>query len=186
LIVNQLAVERAADALCVGGVIAYPTEGVWGLGADPMDRAAVRRVGELKRRPPAHGYILVAASEDQLDPYLDGVSEDMRAKMRLSWPGPVTWVVPASRALPRWVNGRFETVAVRVSAHPVVSALCRTFDGPIISTSANPHGMAPARSRLRVQVYFGAQLDRVVPGELGGSLGPTTIRDARTGAVLRG
>lgn len=185
MIVNRLAVERAVEALCDGGVIAYPTEGVWGLGADPLDRAAVRRVGLLKRRPPLHGYILVAAEEQQLAWCLDRVTPEMRAEMRASWPGPVTWVVPASSALPGWVNGRFDTVAVRVSAHPVVSAICRMFDGPIISTSANPHGLPPARDRLKLQCYFGDQLDQVVPGQLGGNLRPTTIRDARTGAVLR-
>jgi L-threonylcarbamoyladenylate synthase len=102
-----------------------------------------------------------------------------------TWPGPNTWVVPARPELSTLVRGEHDTVAVRVSAHPQVQALCRAFGGALVSTSANLAGARPARTPLEVRQAFGDALDYVLPGAVGGARKPTTIRDARTGAVLR-
>jgi len=183
--IRPLSIERAADALCAGGIVAYPTEGVWGLGVDPFNKAAVDALTALKGRSPAQGYIVVAADAAQVAPYMAPLAPDIEAQMRASWPGPVTWVVPVVDGFPNWVTGHFSTVAIRVSAHPVVAALCRAFGGPIVSTSANPHRLVPAADALKVRLYFGQQIDCIVPGALGGQRGPTEIRDALTGRVLR-
>jgi L-threonylcarbamoyladenylate synthase len=182
-----LTVAEAAAALKRGGVIAYPTEAVWGLGCDPFDQAAVRRLLALKDRPVEKGMILIAGAFAQLDGLLDwhalpaGRGDDVHA----SWPGPNTWVVPATPRVPRWITGAHAGVAVRVSAHPVVIALCAAFDGPLVSTSANPAGAPPPHTLAQLDPALRDALDGLVAGETGGLARPTAIRDARTGEALR-
>ena len=184
--VQQLHIEKAVDQLFAGGVIAYPTEGVWGLGCDPFDEAAVLRILELKKRPVEKGLIIVAADVTQVAALVDKLTKQERATVLASWPGPTTWLLPDPEQLvPEWIKGQFATVAVRVSAHPVVVRLCSAFGGPIVSTSANPADAPPATSRLRVQTWFGRQLDYIVPGRLGGQRGPSTIRDLHRAEPVR-
>jgi len=167
-----------------GGVIAYPTEAVWGLGCDPWNALAVQRLLQLKNREAAKGLILVAASIEQFDFLLDELPELWLDRLASTWPGPHTWLVPHRQRLPAWITGSHETVALRVSAHPLVQSLCSVC-GPLVSTSANPAGRPPARSRLRVQQYFPDQLDGVLAGALGGRRNPSTIRDLATAEVVR-
>lgn len=168
-----------------GGVVAYPTEAVWGLGCDPANPEAIRRLLSIKHRPPEKGLILVAASIEQLEPYISHLDQAQRRTLEQSWPGPITWIIPnAKRALPL-VRGEHSGVAARVSAHPVVIALCRAFGGPIISTSANRSGDPPARDAATVRRYFPDQLAAVAPGEIGTAARPSEIRDLLTGVVLR-
>ena len=184
---NDLDIPAAVAALRRGGVIAYPTEAVWGLGCDPMNEAAVTRLLAIKQREVAKGLILIAAHEDQFDGLLDweALPPDRAEDVYDSWPGPNTWIVPARGRVPKWVTGDHAGVAARVSAHPVVVALCEAFGGPITSTSANPAGAPPAYTRDRLDSALIADLDGVVAGETGGGGAPSTIRDARTGQVLR-
>lgn len=183
---STLHVRQAVRALRLGGVIAYPTEGVWGLGCDPFNPDAVAKVLELKQREVSKGLILVAAAIEQLEPYLRAVTSTQRDLLESSWPGPQTWVVPHGNTLPDWVTGYKSTVALRVSAHIGVRDLCATFGGPIVSTSANPAGYPPAHSAFKVRCYFADNLDYVLQGKLGGQAGPTPIRDLATGNMLRG
>lgn len=178
-------IPLAAHVLHAGGVIAYPTEAVWGLGCDPHNRAAVSKLLQMKQRDWRKGVILVAADIAQLEPYLYGLDENHRQTLRASWPGPNTWLVPDNGAAPDWITGGQETLAVRVSAHPVVAGLCKRFGGPIVSTSANPAGRPPARTVAEVRRYFGDQLDAVVPGALGGLQNPTQIRNVISGEICR-
>lgn len=183
---NRFQIRRAARAVHAGGVIAYPTEGVWGLGCDPFDAQAVARVCELKQRDPGKGLILIAGAIEQIAPLLMDLSARELQIICAGWPGPLTWLVPHGSRVPDWITGGSSMVAVRVSAHPIVSALCREFGGPIVSTSANPSGRQPARTALQVRRYFAEQLDYILPGALGGQRGPTPIRDLRSGHLLRG
>lgn len=178
-------IPLAAHVLHAGGVIAYPTEAVWGLGCDPFCETAVDRLLQLKKRERRKGVILVAADIAQLEPYLYGLDENHWQTLRASWPGPNTWLVPNNGTAPEWITGGQETLAVRVSAHPVVAGLCKRFDGPIVSTSANPAGRPPARTVAEVRRYFGDQLDAVVPGALGGLQNPTQIRNVISGEICR-
>ena len=175
------AVHRAVSAVAAGGVVAYPTEGVYGLGCAPDCGAAVVRLLRMKRRSAQHGLILVAAHAAQLQNYLRLPGVD--APLWSTWPGPVTWILPPAPGVPAWLIGPGGGVAARISAHPQIQALCRQA-GPLISTSANPHGCLPALHPVRVRAYF-PRLDYVLSGPLGGLSGPTRICDARTGAVLR-
>ncbi|MBK5937648.1 MAG: Sua5/YciO/YrdC/YwlC family protein [Halorhodospira halophila] len=178
-------IGHAAAVLRRGGVVAYPTEAVWGLGCDPRRDDAVARLLALKGRPERQGLILIAAEPEQLGGFLAPLPEERAEEIRASWPGPMTWVLPASPRAPRWVSGGRDTVAVRVTAHPVAAALCRAFGGALVSTSANPSAGRPARSAPQVRRYFGTRIDALVPGRLGGLGRPTPIRDGRSGAYLR-
>ena len=130
-----------------GGVIAYPTESCYGLGCDPRNNRAIRDLLGIKQRHWNKGLIIIAASVEQLDRYIDREQLNMN-KVLQSWPGPTTWLLPASRDCPNWLSGEHDTLAVRVSAHPLVRRLCDILDGAIVSTSANTSGQRPARSVL--------------------------------------
>lgn len=174
----------AARILDKGGIIAYPTEAVYGLGCLPGKRDAVYRLLLLKKRSVSKGLILVAAFHEQLEQYVCYPGASVKKQVLATWPGPVTWLLPAKRETPDWIKGSHTTVAVRVSGHPVVRALCREV-GVLVSTSANPEHKLPAKTLRKVVEYFGHSLDYIVPGEVGGLAGPTEIRDAVSGAIIR-
>lgn len=169
-----------------GAVIAYPTEAVFGLGCDPDSESAVTALLTLKKRPVAKGLILIAADYAQLLPYIDdyALSDEQRKRMLAAWPGPVTWVVPARATTPRWLTGRFDSLAVRVTNHSDVQSLCREFGKPLVSTSANLTGLEPCRTAEEVHHQFGPQFP-VLMGTTGGRQNPSEIRDVVTGELIR-
>jgi L-threonylcarbamoyladenylate synthase len=177
----------ASNIMHQGGVIAYPTEAVWGLGCDPYNEQAVRNILALKQRDVAKGLIMVAASIEQFEPYLSHLNHEQRNTLLQSWPGPHTWLVPQNNTLPFWVYGNHTSVALRVSNHPVVRELCKAFGGPIISTSANPQGKPAPTQAWQVHRYFHhfPQLDWMVKGSVGANAQPSTITDLISGKVLR-
>ncbi len=177
--------REAVRVLRNGGLIAYPTEAVFGLGCDPRDVDAVLRLLALKQRPWQKGLILIAADLAQLEPYLLPLDEATRARVAPTWPGPYTWLLPTRDETPWWLRGKHDTLAVRVTAHPTAAALCRAFGGPIVSTSANLAGKAPVTTPLAVQNLFGKQIDYIVHAPLGGAERPTQIRDGRSGEIVR-
>lgn len=177
--------KRAVQTVRDAGVIAYPTEAVYGLGCDPLEAAAVARILHIKRRDAAKGVILIAARIEQVLPFMAKLPGEVLAKLEASWPGPVTWVVPAASHVPAWLTGGRTTLAVRVTAHPVARALSEACDMALVSTSANRSGQAPARSGLMVRMQLGEAVDCIVPGAVGGLLRPTEIREAITGKILR-
>ncbi len=185
--VPLLSLDAAATLLRSGGVLAYPTEGVWGLGCDPMSGKAVERLLAIKQRPPEKGLILIAARVEQLDPLLDWIAlpAQRRTAVLASWPAANTWIVPASATAPGWVTGAHSGIAVRVSAHPQVIALCEAFGGPLVSTSANLSGRPAVTAQDALDPALLERIDGLLPGATGGLDRPSVIRDARTGQVLR-
>jgi L-threonylcarbamoyladenylate synthase len=177
--------RQALHTLRGQGLIACPTEAVWGLSCDPRSEAACNRLLALKDRPWDKGLILVAADESQLAPYLDVPTKAMWKRASVTWPGPATWVFPCTEATPMWISGDHDSVAVRITAHPQLRELCARYGGALVSTSANPSGRPPAMSAVQVRRYFGDDLDFVLPGSLGGLPRPTSILDASTGHILR-
>ena len=180
-------IDLAAQLLHDGGVIAYPTEAVWGLGCDPCNQSAVLRLLALKQREVGKGLILIAADETQLAPYIDmaALNAAQSTAVRASWPGPNTWIVPASSDAAAWITGTHSGIAVRVSAHPTVIALCNAFGGALVSTSANRAGEPAPASRDALDNLIVAGVDAVIAGETSGLQQPTAIRDARSGDTLR-
>jgi L-threonylcarbamoyladenylate synthase len=178
--------QTALETLHAGGIIAYPTEAVWGLGCDPFDPLAVEKILRLKQRPVEKGLIVVAGDISQVAELVAPLSAGEKQQLLDSWPGPTTWLLPdPEQIFPGWIRGTFSSVAVRVSAHPQVRQLCLAYGGPLVSTSANPATMAPARSQLGVIRWFGRQVDYVLPGRLGTNAKPSVIRDLRSGSIIR-
>jgi L-threonylcarbamoyladenylate synthase len=174
----------AARIIQAGGVVAYPTESVFGLGCDPLEESAVERILICKHRRASAGLIVLGADLEQLSPYIAASSTQLD-RMCATWPGPVTWVCDASSGAPAWITGGRKTLAIRVTDHPVAAALCRMSGMAIVSTSANRSGRPPARSALQTRLRLGDHVDYVLPGATGGRARPSEIRDAATGAILR-
>lgn len=167
-------------------VIAYPTEAVFGLGCDPNSEVAVEALLGLKHRPREKGLILIADNFQQLLPYIDetALSDTQLQTVLATWPGPVTWVMPAKATTPTWLTGQFSSLAVRVTDHPLVKELCHKFGKPLVSTSANLNGQPPCRLADEVIKQFGHDFP-VLAGHVGGRENPSEIKDALTGNLIR-
>ena len=181
----SLKLQQAVNHLRTGGVIAYPTEAVWGLGCDPFNEQAVRRLLSVKKRSADKGLILVAATIEQFTPYLEGLSELYLAALKAQWPGPTTFLVPDNGFAPALIKGEHHQIALRVSAHKQVAALCDLYGGPIVSTSANEAGKPAAKWSWQIQQRLAAKLDYILPGALGDSARPSEIRELVSGRILR-
>lgn len=181
---NPDEIQDAAALLRQGGVLAYPTEAVFGLGCDPDNHAAFEKLFALKQRPPTQGVLLIAEDFKQIVDWIDAPPAAIE-RARATWPGPRTWVFPRSSRVPEWIAGAHAGIALRVTAHAPAAALCRAFDGPIVSTSANRHGEAPAHTADQAAAIFGAELDGILNGPIGGLENPTPIADAVSGAIIR-
>jgi L-threonylcarbamoyladenylate synthase len=169
-----------------GEVIAYPTEAVFGLGCDPDNEQAVEHLLALKKRSVNKGLILVALTYSQLLPYVDdkSIPMDKRTAIFSSWPGPITWLLPASAKAPTWITGDSKLIAVRVSHHPIVQQLCEWAGKPLVSTSANVSGAEPAKTAEEVIHQFANKV-MLVAGEVGGRGRPSEIRNGLTGQIIR-
>ncbi len=178
-------IQPAVEVLKRGGIIAYPTESVYGLGCDPFNEKAVMRLLGLKKRSVEKGLILIAADWEQVKSLVKPIKPYLLKRVLATWPGPVTWTFPAAHGLPQWIRGAHSTVAIRVTAHPIASELCRVFNQPLVSTSANIEGQPPVVKDEDIEKIFPEGIDGVVTGSLGGLAKPTEIRSALTGETLR-
>jgi len=187
--INDNTLSQALAALTTEGVIAYPTESVFGLGCDPDNEVAIQKILDLKQRPAHKGLILIAANIEQLKNYADfsSLSSEQLDKIKATWPGPFTWVVPVQPSLSKLVSGDFDSIAVRVTQHPVVQTLCAAFGKPIISTSANLSGQDACTTSAQVEQMFANHplLDYVIDQPVTGLANPSQIHDALTGKRLR-
>ncbi len=176
--------RRASEIVRSGGVIAYPTEAVYGFGCDPWNPRAVAKILRMKRRPISKGLIVIASDLSQLESLITFPNKKIQNKVTASWPGSFTWIVPASDQCPHWLTGDHSGLAVRVTAHPLCRALC-DLTGPIVSTSANVSDQPAVKNGWRVQIKFGDQLDYILRGSSSGEAFSTTITDAVSGKQIR-
>ncbi len=183
--ISPFRLREAARLIRGGGVVAHPTEAVYGLGCHPLAVEAVGRILAIKGRPISKGLILIAADFAQLEPFVRPVAAEVMTEVLAGWPGPRTWLLPASPGCPPWLTGAHDTLAVRVTAHPLAAALCDAAGTPLVSTSANRAGRPAARSALAVRRCCGAEIDLILSGPTSGLAAPTPIRDAASGALIR-
>lgn len=177
-------IRQAVKALGLGGVIAYPTEAVYGLGCAPWNEQAVSKLLTIKQRPWQKGLILIAAEFNQLQDFIEPVTSEILTQLEATWPGPTTWLLPVRKECPYYLYGEHDTIAVRVTAHKQTAELCRAFGGAIVSTSANLAGMRPAKS-IREVHWKMVDIDYALSGQCSGSNAPTEIRDSQTGERIR-
>ena len=186
---NYWQLRQTARIIEQGGIIAYPTEAVFGLGCDPLSPDAVLRLLALKQRPVGKGLVLIASNMEQLAPFMAPLDAKQQDTLKASWPGPVTWLVPAKPETPVWLKGHHDTIAVRITNHPLAAALCKAVGHALVSTSANRSGLHPARSPLQIRNYFPEQsnqrVDKIVTGSLGNQTKPSIIKDLISGKVIR-
>lgn len=182
---NRCQLADAVRHVREGGVLAYPTEAVYGLGCNPDRLDALQRILELKHRPADKGLILIAADFAQLETYLLPLDESLARRVFATWPGPVTWLLPANPDVSPLIRGSHNTLAVRVTAHPVCRELCLQLSHPLISTSANLAGEEPARSAQEVWQQFGEDLPCILDAPLGTQHQPTEIRHGLSGEIVR-
>ncbi|MDG1752698.1 MAG: Sua5/YciO/YrdC/YwlC family protein [Thalassotalea sp.] len=177
----------AVDAFLSGGILAYPTEAVFGLGCDPDNIEALKKLLLLKNRSAEKGLILLAANYAQLLPYIDDdkIPQDKRLTMLSRWPDGITQVVPKNKSCHALLSGKFNTIAVRITSQPDVVALCNSVNKPIVSTSANLSGEAPAKTWQGLSSQLIDKLDFIIKGQTLGYTQPSTIIDALTGEQFR-
>lgn len=176
---------QAARCLTAGGVIAYPTEAVWGLGCDPFNEAAVQRILTLKQRPVSKGLIMIAADVEQCLAMFEGIGKEAIARISIPQAKPTTWIIQNNGSVPQWISGQHDSFALRITNHPYAKTLCQAFGGPVVSTSANPSSKPEARTRLAAIRYFANDVDFYMAGTTGHSSSPSQIIELNTGRVLR-
>jgi L-threonylcarbamoyladenylate synthase len=178
-------VPELANILRQGGVIAYPTEAVWGLGCDPFNESAVRRILKLKSRPEFKGLILIAGTQEELTPWLNSLDNETAKRLTSLNKIPTSWVVPDTKIAPSWIRGEHKSVAIRLSQHEPVQKLCAAFNGVIVSTSANPSGQDSALNIEEVNTYFGDKIDAIFHASLGEASQASQVRDILTNTLFR-
>jgi L-threonylcarbamoyladenylate synthase len=177
-------INTAVQQLKAGKVIAYPTEAVYGLGCEPLNEQAVMQLLAIKQRPIEKGLILIAASLEQLESYLI-LTDDNRAKMTQPCSEPTTWVVPSQTHVPKWLTGSHNTLAVRITTHPIAQQLCASYGGAIVSTSANATTEPAMRTAAEVRSAFVDSDIFILDGKVGELARETAIYDIVSGKKLR-
>lgn len=180
--VNTDNIQLAVDALRSGAVIAYPTEAVYGMGCDPFNATAVAKIRTLKNRAASKGLILIASDWQQVQHFVDTTRIE---NIMNDWPGPVTKVFPATKQAPHAVCAQNNSIAIRLTDHPIAKNLCQMFGSAIISTSANTEGQLPAKTQSEVAHYFSSEIEIIIDAPVGNLDSPTQIIDAITGEVYR-
>jgi L-threonylcarbamoyladenylate synthase len=181
---TDFALRYAAHCVRQGGVIAYPTETVYGLGCNPLCGKAVDRINALKGRDASKGLILIASRLQQLDALIDVPDSNDRVAI-VGEQAPTSWIVPARSNVPEWITGKHKTIAIRITTHPLVRRLCDQLDHALVSTSANPAGKKPALNALQLHRYFNGLVDSMLISNHNCSGRPSRIRDLKSGEFLR-
>ena len=170
------AIERAAQVLRQGGVLAYPTETVYGLGVDPFREEALERLFHLKGRPREMPVSVLVRDEGMMREVAREIPPRALALIKAFLPGPLTLVLPAQPGLPARLTAGTGKIGVRISHHPLVENLFRLYSFPVTTTSANPSGRAAARTGAEVAAYFPVGLDCILDaGPVPGGVGSTVV-----------
>lgn len=164
----------ATEQLLNDGVICYPTEAVWGLGCHPKSQRGFEKILNLKNRPNDKGVILIAGDLAQLAAYVT-VDDNLQPQLAAIWPGFITCLLPKSQHCPDYLSGKHDSIAVRLTTHPVVIDLCQAINSPLVSTSANLSGQTAIKQLDEAKQLFGKHVDYYVDAALGGEEKPSRI-----------
>jgi len=177
-------IKKAVQTLNDGDIIAYPTEAVYGLGCDPWNDSAIQKLLRIKQRPWQKGLILIAADIEQLHEFISPITAAQLNSVEKTWPGHTTWLMPVSAHISPYLTGQHNTIAVRVTAHQQTAELCRSFGGPIVSTSANHAGKPPAKTHRAIKFHL-PEVNLILKGRCPATGQTSTIRDLQSGKKIR-
>ena len=177
--------RQCVEQLHRGGLIAYPTEAVYGLGCDPSNRQAVFALLALKKRAWQKGLILIAADFRQVEPFINPLPESIKKRIHDPCQQATTWVLPAKQSVPDWLTGTNKTIAVRLVQHPLAQAICRQAGMAIVSTSANHTGCEALRIGYKARLKFGKKGVFILNGSVGGADKPSRLIDPFSNEQLR-
>ena len=178
-------IEAAATVIQQGGVVAYPTESCFGLGCDPENITAIKRILKIKKRKREKGVILIADRFERFNIYIHPLEDKILETIKGSWPGPNTWLCPAKSSCSPWLKGGYANLAIRVTAHTPAAKLAQKSNCALVSTSANVSSKPALTQSQSVVKEFDGLVDLVLDLPIGGDLNPSTIRNATTGEVIR-
>ena len=178
------ALNRLSQALCRGAVIAYPTDTIWGFGCDPASGESVARILQIKQRHASKGLILLSSNLDYCAPFIT-LEPGQREQLLEPNDRPTTWLVRASEHCPWWIRGSHETVAIRITDHPLIRVLCDGLESPLVSTSANRAKRSNARNALQIRKQFADELDCIVTGFETGGARASQIKSLKYGTTVR-
>lgn len=177
-------INKAAHIIKNGGLIAYPTETVYGLGADPHNVDAIAKIFSTKGREENKGIILLIRDQSDLPTLVETVTPTAQTLIDAFWPGPLTLIFKALPSLPSALTGGLDTIALRHSSSPITTQLLNALRTPITSTSANRSGTPPCTSAHDVQNTLGDHLDFILDGGTSPDTLPSTLVDVSTNQAI--
>jgi len=177
--------RQFVEKLYSGGVIAYPTEAVFGLGCHPLDPMAVANLLSIKKRSWQKGLILIGANFSQFTPFLSPISAELYKEIHSPQKRPTTWLLPANEDCPGWLTGKYKSLAVRLVDHALAREMCVLSDTAIVSTSANISGQSAIKTAWKARLKFNLQDVLVLNGRVGNCYQPSQIIDPFKGERLR-
>ena len=178
--------KDAVTIIRKGGVIAYPTETVWGVGCDPWNQEAVKKIINIKGRSPKKGLIILAASIEQIKPLTASLSTEKLHVLSQHYKTPTTWLIPDSQNwVPTWIKGSFDSVAVRITQGHKAKLLSMAFGKPIVSTSANFSQKCVLTDEVLIERHFGHHIQGIVEGGSLEGKNTSTIIDLENKNVIR-
>lgn len=178
--------EELTDIVLQGGIIAYPTEAVFGLGCLADNEQSIRRLLSLKRRSADKGLILIASQIEQLAPYIRPLSsKDIHKIKNNDDKRAMTWIVPAAVNTSALLTGVYDTLAIRLTSHAPVQELCQHLNFPLISTSANLSHQPAAVTISQVKDYFSETIDGILNAPTGLQSSPSIIINLQTHEIIR-
>lgn len=180
---SDFQIRHAASVIRRGGIIIYATDTIYGIGCDPRNPLAVNAVARLKQRPANKSMILLASNVTQFNGFIDY----SKLPDKFDWYAstPTTWVMPAAHSCPHWLTHEDNTVAVRLTHHATVAALCKQLGSAVISTSANFSGLPPAKNKLSIQHQFGGKVHAMLFSNQASTGKPSTIKHYRSQTTIR-
>ena len=180
------AIKRLSKAIMQGAVVAYPSDTIWGFGCHPLHITAVNRILQVKNRSADKGLILLSSSLEYCLPYIAKHLSDVQLdRLKQDYERPTTWLTPAAEDCPVWLRGRYTTIAIRITQHPLIQSICTQIQAPLVSTSANRQGRPPVRNALQAQRQFSRHMDFIVHGYEAGTQQASRIQSLLTGCTIR-
>ncbi len=173
---DPIQISKAVEMIRKGGVCAYPTETFYGLGVDVTNEQAIKHLFDIKRRDYGNPVAVIVADQTMLSWIVDVIPEKAHRLMDVFWPGPLTILFHTNNKISKSLTTNTGKIGIRVSSHPVATALVKTLGKPLTTTSANLSGFPPSSSTKHLKSYFGEKLDLVIDsGDLGPSSGSTVV-----------